>query len=721
MRTARVAFPKFDFTAKIFLWASLCVLIFLFAAVFAWRQVGELGLQSTYHDMDQSLDGFETRLDERSVDLEDLGKWLTGQPEFINLLVSGPSANLTLYVGRLVKANMVDTVTVTDREGQVLARVSKDQPSDAGESILDEPGIRAGLSGQTSLGIRKDQFNNVVQSLVFPIRTGEQNAPTGVLRVGFYLDNAFTNRPSPAANSQLSYYYADGDTLVLFGDSQREPFLTMPIPPAALASWRQGRPSDYMILDTVDGRYLFKFTPFRSLDANLVAAYGVGLPLSDVQAVPAGLLAAMGGAFFVLAAVTGLAAYLLHRQYAVPLRTLNRAAQRISEGDLSIERPMRDDALDGLGKSVNAMYSRQRETVRSLTHEMNRKEAIAKSLAVGFIVTDENNRIVEWNSPAEALLGESKDKLLGQDWREIFAESQRPDEGTGLFGEAERNGSPQGFASPLQGRYSLRRDPRIILDVISTPLELEGRAAGYVHVLENASDQEQFARARDEFMMNAAHELRSPLAGLRTAVETLNEEQLLLSKQEIGFMLRTMHRSVLRFEAFVENLIDMGSIMAGRFVVRPIPCLLVDIVDDALAQVATLLEAKGQSVNVRSNCAASCRVFADPARITQVMVNLLSNASKYGPDDEAIVLWICDGERFVSIDVSDRGNGISPDEQAQLFQRFYRGKRGRIEGTGLGLGLALTKEIVEAHGGKIGIKSQVGEGTAFWFSLLKAL
>ena len=102
------------------------------------------------------------------------------------------------------------------------------------------------------------------------------------------------------------------------------------------------------------------------------------------------------------------------------------------------------------------------------------------------------------------------------------------------------------------------------------------------------------------------------------------------------------------------------------------------------------------------------------------MVNLLTNAGKYGPDNEAIILWICADERSVNIDVSDRGTGIAPDEQAQLFQRFYRGKRGSVEGTGLGLGLALAKEIVEAHGGKIGIKSQVGEGTTFWFSLPKA-
>jgi two-component system, NtrC family, sensor histidine kinase KinB len=721
MRIARFPLSKLDFTAKIFLGGSFFVLIFFIATVFAWVQVGEQGLVSTRRNMDESLKSFQMRLDERSVDLEELGKWLTGQPDFVDLLVSRQSSNLTAYLETLVKAGIADTLTVTDGEGQVLAHVSRDQPATAGGSILAEPGIRDALSMRTSRGISKDEFDGVVQSLVFPIRDGEQNPPIGVLRLGIYLDNEFLDRASAGAATHLSYYYADGNMLSLLGDSQRKPFLPNPMPPDALEPLCQGRASDYLTLNTVQGPYLFKFDPFLPLDANLVAAYGVGLPLADVEAGHTGLLAVMEAVTIALAALTLLTAYLLHRQYAIPLRTLGRAAQKMAEGDLSGGKPIRDDDLDGLGKHINKMCERLRESVRSATLELNHKEAVIRSLGAAIIVTDESNKIVEWNPAAEALLYGGMENLAGQDWREIFAESKRPNEGMGVFMEPETAASPlEGFSSAQHGRYSLRRDPRVILDVISKPLELDGTKTGYVHVLEDASEQERFAHARDEFMMNAAHELRSPLAGLRSAVETLHEDYLVLSKRELNMMLRNMHRSVVRFEGFVENLIDMGSVMAGRFTVRAVPCLLDEILDAALGQVAPQLEAKGQSVKVESNCAAPYRVFADPARITQVVANLLLNASKYGPDDEAIVLWICDGERFVSLDVSDRGKGIPPEEQAKLFQRFYRGKRGAVEGNGLGLGLALAKEIVEAHGGQIGIRSQVGAGTTFWFSLLKA-
>ena len=577
-RKARIGFPRLDFTAKLFLWGIFCVSVFLIAGIVAWLQEGNQGLQNTQHDMDGSLTGFQLRLDERSMDLEDLAKWLTGQPEFVKLVISGDSANLTPYLDRLIKANLADIVTVADSTGKVLAKVSKDQPSGSGESILAEPGIRAALTGEYTQGIAKDLFGNLVQSLVIPIPNGGQNPPIGVLRLGFYVDSGFLSRASTEASAPLSYYYADADTLTLLGNPQRKPFLTTPIPPAALKSLRDGRMSDFLTLETVEGPYLFKFSPFRSLDTNVMAAYGVGLPLTAVQAGHMGLLTGVEVTSLILAVFTCLVGYLLYRRYSLPLRTLGRSAQRMADGDFSGGGGVRDDDLDGLGGQINRMQVRLRESLQSITKESSRKGAIMQSLAFPFFVTDEGNHIVDANSSAESLLKQGKDDLLGRDWRDIFAETKRSNDGPGLFREVERTVSPAGgVASVLHGIYSLRRDPRIRLNVLSRPFGLEGRPAGYVHVLEDASEQEQFARARDEFMMNAAHELRSPLASLRTSVEALNEEQSVLSTQELGFMLRNMRRSVIRFEAFVENLIDMGNIMAGRFMVRPIPCLLNEI------------------------------------------------------------------------------------------------------------------------------------------------
>jgi two-component system sensor histidine kinase VicK len=113
-------------------------------------------------------------------------------------------------------------------------------------------------------------------------------------------------------------------------------------------------------------------------------------------------------------------------------------------------------------------------------------------------------------------------------------------------------------------------------------------------------------------------------------------------------------------------------------------------------------------------------VSADRPRIVQVLINLITNASKYGPEGESIDLHAFPKDEFIIIEVTDRGPGIPPEEQAHLFQRFYRGRRAEEEGIGIGLGLALAREIVTAHGGQMDVQSKVGEGTTFWFSLPKA-
>jgi len=117
---------------------------------------------------------------------------------------------------------------------------------------------------------------------------------------------------------------------------------------------------------------------------------------------------------------------------------------------------------------------------------------------------------------------------------------------------------------------------------------------------------------------------------------------------------------------------------------------------------------------------AGVMVLADEDRVVQVLVNLLTNASKYGPAGQTIQVSSRRLGDFVRVQVQDQGPGIAPEARSHLFERFYRAKRGRKEATGLGLGLALAKAIVEAHGGQIGVESEPGHGAIFWFTLPEA-
>jgi signal transduction histidine kinase len=367
------------------------------------------------------------------------------------------------------------------------------------------------------------------------------------------------------------------------------------------------------------------------------------------------------------------------------------------------------------------MRQQLRQAFQSVTLEKSRNAAIIQHMGVAAVITDHSLNIAAVNPAAEALLKQSQANLLDKSWHTVFdvngvngldGKASPP---FWSLGETEAGGNHNLM---VRGRFPLRAHSQITLDVISTQVEVEGEPAGFVHILQDASAQEQLVRAKDEFIMNAAHELRGPLASLRASIELLVEDYATMSKPDLGVMLRTMQRAVVKFQGLVENLVDMGNIQAGRFRVRPVSTQLSGLIQDALAQVDPLLRGRGQSTEVKIDC-PSVFVSADRPRIVQVLINLLTNASKYGPEREPITLSAHSDEGCVVIEVTDRGAGIAPEEQAHLFQRFYRGRRAEEEGIGIGLGLALAREIVTAHGGQMDVRSQIGEGTTFWFSLPK--
>ena len=156
---------------------------------------------------------------------------------------------------------------------------------------------------------------------------------------------------------------------------------------------------------------------------------------------------------------------------------------------------------------------------------------------------------------------------------------------------------------------------------------------------------------------------------------------------------------------------------AGHFVVAPHKSDLQLIVNDAVEVVGPALDGRGQRVEVDMPSDAR-DVLADKRYARQVLTNLLANASKYSPEQSIIRLVAAPKANMVRISVEDQGPGISPEQQTGLFERFYR-VRSDSDAPGVGLGLAIAKGIVDAHGGSIGIDSQVGSGTSVWFTLPK--
>ncbi len=227
-----------------------------------------------------------------------------------------------------------------------------------------------------------------------------------------------------------------------------------------------------------------------------------------------------------------------------------------------------------------------------------------------------------------------------------------------------------------------------------------------------AGERDQLDRMKDEFVLTASHELRSPLTSVQGFAELLllEREKLDPKQAETVEVILDNTRHLVRL---LNDLLDLARSDAGRLTIKPLPSEPGALVEEAARAMRGQLDARGQSLAVEIEPGLP-RIEADRDRIRQVLVNLLTNANDYCPDGAAIGVKARRAGADVEIDVSDDGPGIPEQQLAHIFERFVRGDAGETQRVGgTGLGLAISKSLVELHGGAIEAESAPGEGSTF--------
>lgn len=322
------------------------------------------------------------------------------------------------------------------------------------------------------------------------------------------------------------------------------------------------------------------------------------------------------------------------------------------------------------------------------------------ALTDGVVVADADGRIVSANPAAFRLLGE--DGLAGLAFDDLLLVS----------GAA----TVQRTAGHVVRRAWFPREGRMgVLEIVST--EIAER--GWIHTIRDVTAQAELLRLKEDFLLQVAHELRSPIAALSASLDLLHQDALDMPREELRKMLATLMRSALRLEHLTENMLDAGSIEAGTFQVRAAATSLRGALREAAEVVQHHLDAKAQRLVV-DIAPQTDRVLADPRRTAQVLANLIANASKYSPESTSIGVSTRGLGGTVEVVVRDEGPGIGDDERARLFQPFYRTRSAREAAGGVGLGLTICRAIVLAQGGDIRIESQRGRGTSVHFTIPKA-
>lgn len=242
----------------------------------------------------------------------------------------------------------------------------------------------------------------------------------------------------------------------------------------------------------------------------------------------------------------------------------------------------------------------------------------------------------------------------------------------------------------------------------------DGRVLAAIAVLQDISPLKALDEAKNDFLSMITHDLRTPLATLKG----LSSEAVtrIHGDAELRDAVQAIDDEVDQMSELVGNLLDMSRIEAGAYPLEREECHLVDICDDAVrrAKRSRQWATRELVVDVPATLPS---IYADPAQLGRVVDNLVGNALKYSDSTIKITAKLANHGREITVEVADEGIGIPPNEIGHLFDKFYRVTSAGRKGRGAGLGLAICKAIVGAHGGKIGVRSVFRRGSTFWFSL----
>ena len=337
------------------------------------------------------------------------------------------------------------------------------------------------------------------------------------------------------------------------------------------------------------------------------------------------------------------------------------------------------------------------------------QQALFNSMTEGVLVLDAGGRIQLANESLRKLFRLSKE-VRGQTIMEAF----RLQELAEVIRRLEEERAVSGFELELPGidERWLRVNAALVLD-------REGAQHGAILVFHDLTRLKQLENTRQDFVANVSHELRTPLSLIKGFVETLLEgarnDPELSSK-----FLQTIEKHTDRLTYLIEDLLTISRLESGGTVMNMQPLDLHDAVDHALEDLKS--KATEKEVVIENLVPSGLWARADAERLHQVFSNLIENAIKYGRHGGKVAVGAQEnGDSRVEAWVRDDGPGIPAEARERVFERFYRVDRARARDTGgTGLGLAIVKHIVQAHGGEVWVKSELGEGATFFLTLPKA-
>jgi two-component system phosphate regulon sensor histidine kinase PhoR len=507
-----------------------------------------------------------------------------------------------------------------------------------------------------------------------------------------------------ASGARVTVITADGRVLA---DSQSDPetmenHATRPEVLEAMAKG-EGRSTRHSV--TIN-RDLLYYAVRQTTPAGPSIVLRFALPLETVDEILSSFRRRLWLASFFILLIAGAISLLFSRSFTGRVERLKDFSRRVAEGDFRpLPRDGSGDALEALGISLNRTAARLDRTIQTLTEERNLSSAILGSMVEGVAVVNGSERLVFANPGFAEILGLDVPPTSGSALVEVVRQTE--------LLEAVRQ--------------VLRGEPRVQSEIVTGTLRQHyfaitvaavraGDTTGAVVVLHDITELRKLERVRRDFVANVSHEFRTPLTAIQGFAETLLAGAIDDSQNRTRFLEIILEHSR-RLARLTEDLLVLSKMDAERLELEIRRLSVSQLIESCLETAQRRAAEKDLRISVNAPQRLP-DIAGDRRRLAEVLQNLLDNAIQYTLPGGQIVLSAEEGDAEVVVTVSDTGIGIPRADQPRIFERFYRVDVARSrEAGGTGLGLAIAKHLVEVHGGRLWVDSEVGQGSQFHFSV----
>ena len=457
---------------------------------------------------------------------------------------------------------------------------------------------------------------------------------------------------------------------------------------------------DVREVEFMGGNVIFAGAPVRGPDNSVAGAAILYTPYVEVQSMATELTLLIVFSCLVAAALSLIVAFGVSRWVAEPIQSLTMAARRMAAGQYGEQIHLdQKDEIGELSGVMSHMSLKLKKTISDLRDEKSKLMQILSGIGEGIVAEDGEGRIVHYNNAALELLSLSE-------WDS--EEKEQKHRLIDMLHEATQSGE--------RAQAVWKNEAGRSIAVMVWPMTSEeNEAMGSVALLRDVSEAERLEQMRKDYVANISHELRTPLTGIRGMVEPLMDGYMDTEEEKMDCY-RIIYQETMRLEKLIGEMLDMSRLQAGRSQVELEPMTVEGVMEAACRRMKQRADEGGVRLTMEV-FEELPEVIGNEDRILQVLIILMDNALSFTPPGGSVRLTARRQGKNVYIGVKDTGAGIEPSDLPYIWERFYKADKSRMRTTGTGLGLAIAKLVVECMGGMITVRSELGKGTEFEFSL----